>query len=198
MDEQQTNSKKNIFVIAAIIIVIIGAGIYWQRREAGGPKNIGEEEKLNEINIAELENLSLLVGQETMLLAVYFGNSKFSGATGAVADCKNVLVAERMVPKTTTVARSALTELFKGPTEAEKGEGYFTAIAQGVEIKGLFIENGIAKADFNEALEIGADSACKSLTVREQITRTLKQFPTVKDVVISVNGKPEGILQPAN
>lgn len=192
MNEQQADNKKNIFIVAVIIFIIIGAIVYWQKRGVGEPKNIGGEEKFNEVKIAGLENFSSPTGQETMLLAVYFSSSKFS------ADCKNVLVAERKIPKTTAVARAALTELFKGPTEAEKGEGYFTAIAPGVEIKGLVIENGIAKADFNEVLESGADNACKFLTVREQITRTLKQFSSVKDVVISINGKTEGILQPKN
>jgi spore germination protein GerM len=32
--------------------------------------------------------------------------------------------------------------------------------------------------------------------IREQITRTLKQFPTVDEVRIAVAGETEGVLQP--
>lgn len=199
MNEQQANNKKNIFIIAIIIFVILGASIYWQRR---GANKAEISEELDEAVLTQTSDASpgnLLPAEEgMMLLAVYFGSSKFSGVARAVDDCKNVLVAERKVPKTTMIARAALTELLKGPREEEKEEGYFTAIAPGVEIKGLVIENGIAKADFNEALGAGVDSACESLTIREQIARTLKQFPTVKEVIISINGKTESILQPAN
>lgn len=199
MNEQQGNNKKNIFIIAIIVFVILGASIYWQRRGANKAEISEELEEadLTQTGGASPENL-LPAGEGMMLLAVYFGSSKFSGAARAVDDCKKVFVTERKITKTTAVARAALLELFKGPTEEEKEEGYFTAIAPGVEIKGLVIENGIARADFNEALEAGADSACEYLTVREQIVRTLKQFPTIKDVVISINGKTEGILEPAN
>lgn len=201
MNEQQVSNinsnKKNIIIIAVIVFVILGASIYWQRREANKAE-VGKE--TGEANFVETKGILsgnlLPTGEGTMLLAVYFGNEKFS--IGAPDDCKKVFVTERKIPKTTAVARTALLELFKGPTEEEKKEGYFTAIASGVEIKGLVIENGIAKADFNEALEAGADSVCRSLTIREQIVRTLKQFPTVKGVVISINGKTEGILQPLN
>ena len=190
--QQQTSNKKNIFIIAIIVLVIFGISVYWQRRGANKAEVTKEpaEANLTETK-ASLGNL-----EEMMLLGVFFGNEKLSGTSAA--DCKKVFVAERKIPKTTSVAKAALTELFKGPTEEEKKEGYFTAIASGVEIKGLVIENGIAKADFNEALGAGVDSACESSTIREQIIRTLKQFPTVKDVVISINGKTEGVLQPAN
>jgi len=32
--------------------------------------------------------------------------------------------------------------------------------------------------------------------IRAQITETLKQFPTVENVVISIDGRTEDILQP--
>lgn len=185
MAEEQIKNKKNIFIIAIIILIVFGISIYWQKRgtnKAEVSKEPGEE------NLTFPE--SLLPGAENMMtLGVYFGNEKFS--VGTTTDCKKVFVLERKVPKTTSVARAALLELFKGLTEAEKNDGYFTAIGSGVEIKSLAIENGIAKADFNEVLKAGADNACKSSTIREQVVRTLKQFPTVKDAVISINGKEE-------
>lgn len=197
MAEEQIKSKKNIFIIAIIVLVVFGVSVYWQRRGANKSEVSKELDEANliETNGAPLGNL-LPAGEGTMLLGVYFGNEKFSG--GMAIDCGKVFVAERKIPKTTSVARAALMELFKGPTEAEKGEGYFTAIAPGVEIKSLVIENGIAKADFSEALGAGVDSVCEPPIIREQIAKTLKQFPTIKDVLISINGKTEGILQPAN
>lgn len=110
--------------------------------------------------------------------------------------CDEVFPLEREIPKTQAVARIALEELLKGPTDSEILAGFATVINNGVKIQSLSIVNGVAKVDFNEALQQGVAGSCKVLAIRAQITETLKQFPTVKDVVISINGKTEGILQP--
>jgi spore germination protein GerM len=102
----------------------------------------------------------------------------------------------RIVPKTEAVARAALEELLKGPTDREKADKYFTAINPGVEIQKLVVENGIAKVDFNETLDNPGGGSCRVSAIRTQITQTLKQFPTVKDVIISIDGRIEDILQP--
>ena len=49
---------------------------------------------------------------------------------------------------------------------------------------------------FNAKIEEGVGGACKVTAIRSQITETLKQFFAVTQVIISVNGKTEGILQP--
>ncbi|MBU3925210.1 GerMN domain-containing protein, partial [Patescibacteria group bacterium] len=56
--------------------------------------------------------------------------------------------------------------------------------------------NGIAKVDFDERLEFQAGGSCRVAAIRAEITETLKQFPTVNNVVISINGRTEDILQP--
>ncbi|MFH1582463.1 MAG: GerMN domain-containing protein, partial [bacterium] len=66
----------------------------------------------------------------------------------------------------------------------------------GVEINSLSIINGVARADFNEQLEYQAGGSCRVGAIRAQITETLKQFPTVNEVIISINGRIEDILQP--
>ena len=100
------------------------------------------------------------------------------------------------MPKTTLVARAALTQLLVGPTNMEKNAGLFTNINSGVTIQSLTIENGVAKVDFNQQLQERVAGSCKVIAIRAQITETLKQFPSVKSVVISIDGKTEDILQP--
>ncbi|PIP22172.1 MAG: hypothetical protein COX38_02115, partial [Candidatus Nealsonbacteria bacterium CG23_combo_of_CG06-09_8_20_14_all_39_25] len=48
----------------------------------------------------------------------------------------------------------------------------------------------------DEQLEFQVGGSCKVSAIRAQITQTLKQFPTVDEVVISINGRTEDILQP--
>lgn len=110
--------------------------------------------------------------------------------------CGAVYPLEREVKKTETPARAALEELLKGPTAKEKNASWSTAINEGVKIQSLTIENGVAKVDFNDQFQAGVAGSCRVTAIRAQLEQTFLQFPTVKSVVISVNGNTGGILQP--
>lgn len=110
--------------------------------------------------------------------------------------CDKAYPVTRRVAKTPAVARAALVELLKGLTSADATLNYMTAINPGVMINSLMIENGVAKVDFNIKLNEGVAGSCRVEAIRAQIESTLKQFPTVKSVRLSVNGQTEGILQP--
>jgi spore germination protein GerM len=71
-----------------------------------------------------------------------------------------------------------------------------TIIPSGTKLNSLIIKNGVATVDFNTKLTDGVAGSCKVGAIRAQIEETLKQFPTITDVTISVNGVSEGILQP--
>lgn len=86
--------------------------------------------------------------------------------------------------------------MLKGPTEKEKRNGFSTSINFGVIIQKITIENGIARVDFNEQLEYQVGGSCRVIAITAQIEETLKQFPTVNKVIISINGRTEYILQP--
>lgn len=132
---------------------------------------------------------------QTMSVQVFFNNTKFDPN---LIDCSKVYPASRTIPKTPAVARAALEELLKGPTEQEKADGYLSNIINsGVKIQSLTIDQqGTAKVDFDETLERGVGGSCRVAAIRSQITNTLKQFPTVKNVIISIDGRTEDILQP--
>ncbi|MBU3896000.1 GerMN domain-containing protein [Patescibacteria group bacterium] len=124
---------------------------------------------------------------ETSVVSVYFLNEQ--------DDCQPSSFVSRIIPKTQAVARSALEELLKGPTLSEKRMGFSTSINELVEIQDLTIENGTAKVDFSDELEV-AGGSCRVSAVRGQIVKTLEQFPSVSQVIISINGETETILQP--
>ena len=101
-----------------------------------------------------------------------------------------------MVAKTPAIARTAIEELLKGPVENEIDSGFFTSINSGVQIQRLTIEDGTAEIDFDEQIEFQVGGSCRVSAIRSQVTETLKQFPSVEEVIISVNGRTEDILQP--
>ncbi|OGM89424.1 hypothetical protein A3J77_01950 [Candidatus Wolfebacteria bacterium RBG_13_41_7] len=129
---------------------------------------------------------------KSIVVKAYFNNSKMDPE----ASCNKVFPVDRVIFKTSAVARAALEELLKGPTKQEKTKGFFTSINPDVKIEKLTIENGVAKVEFDEQLESQVGGSCRVAAIRWQIIETLKQFPTVKDVIISINGRTEDILQP--
>ena len=134
-----------------------------------------------------------LKGVETMVVKVYFGNEKKNPGAG---DCNLVFPVERRIKKTTATAKAALEELLKGPNEYEQNAGYATSINSGVNLQKISIKDGIAYADFDEQLEFQVGGSCRVAAISAQIRETLKQFSSIKNVVISINGRTEDILQP--
>lgn len=128
--------------------------------------------------------------QETMKVKAFFGNA----ALDPENTCTKVFPVEREVVKTKEVAYLALTELLKGVGAGEKG--YFTSIPKGVRLNSLVIRGSTAYADFDGTLDYQVGGSCRVSAIRAQLTQTLKQFPSVKDVVISIYGRTEDILQP--
>jgi len=123
----------------------------------------------------------------------FFSNNKMDPEIS----CNKAFPAEREIPKIEAIGSAAIQELLKGPTEAERAEGFYTSINQGVKMQSLEIkEDGTAIVDFDEQLEKGIGGSCKVSAIRAQITETLKQFNTIKNVVISINDRTEDILQP--
>jgi len=113
-----------------------------------------------------------------------------------VSDCGSVYPVESMVTKTPSSARIALTELLLGPSWDEANRGFYTEINSGVPINSLTIVNGAARVDLGKRIEEGLGGSCRVAAIRSQITSTLKQFPTVTSVVISVDGRTDDALQP--
>ncbi len=124
----------------------------------------------------------------TLDLKVYFSKSTAN-------DIQFVSVT-RTIPHTYQMGRAALAELLKGPTEAEKRSGLETSIPAGVKINSLRIENGTAYADFDQRLQEQVGGSVRTMAIRRQITLTLQQFSTVQNVIISIDGRTEDILQP--
>jgi len=147
----------------------------------------GLSENDNQIRIPVIIQTS-----ETMEVKVYFNNSDLDPEFS----CNKVFPVLRIIPKTRAIARAALEELLKGATAEEQRQGFLTSLNPNVKIQKLTIEKGIAEVDFDDQLEFQVGGSCRVSAIRAQIAETLKQFPTVQEVVISINGRTEDILQP--
>lgn len=111
-------------------------------------------------------------------------------------DCGRTKQVVRQVPKSVAIGKSAIKALLRGATQQEISQGYVSSINPGVTLKSLVIEQGIAKVDFDEMLEYNVGGSCLTASIQAEIRDTLKQFSTVDDVIISINGRVGDVLQP--
>lgn len=130
---------------------------------------------------------------QTISVNVYFYNSSHDPN---VSDCSRVFPVKRVIPFTVTVGKASIDELLKGPSAQETKLGYGTNIPENVKLNSISIENKIAYVDFDNTLQYQVGGSCRVEAIRSQITETLKQFRSVEDVVISIQGEHENILQP--
>lgn len=117
------------------------------------------------------------------------------------------------IVRTAAVGSAALEELLWGPPPKVKAFPNFgTALPTPQEVlayagrgpdwgprvtlRKLTIENGVATADFSKELKAYGGGSARTTLIREQITRTLKQFSTVKEVRIAIEGQTQGVLEP--
>jgi spore germination protein GerM len=127
----------------------------------------------------------------TTALRVYFNHAQQAGTD---ADCAIVFALPRQVPRTEAVATAALNQLFAGPSDAERAQGYrspFSAHTAGL-LKRVRIEQGTAYVDLHDlrARLGGVTSSCGAAEFQAQVERTLRQFPTVRRVILAIDGDP--------
>ena len=127
-------------------------------------------------------------------ISVYFNNSQNDPD---MLDCSNVYPVKRTVTTMSSDVGVAVHMLLNGPTDTEKDNGYFSNLPQNVQDPKVTIENDKVILDFNDDLEQGTGGSCRVTAIRSQIQETAKNAdPYRRDVVISINGRTEDILQP--
>lgn len=132
-------------------------------------------------------------GQKSDMMAVnlYFLNEKFDPN---LEDCRKVHPVTRTIPKTKTVAKAALEELFKGVTPGEAAKGFvsFSAAETGGILKSIKVKNKAAYVNFNKVVyeQMGSATTSCGGGFFSSIEKTLQQFPTIKKVFYAIEGSP--------
>lgn len=108
--------------------------------------------------------------------------------------CTSTVRLVRGVAKTPKIGTVALLELFEGPTEEERKQGFFTMLPDDLWLNTLTIKDGIATVDISKQIET-ITNACYMEGAVAQIEQTLMQFPGVKQVGIMIDGKNTVVLE---
>ncbi|HQB18652.1 MAG: Sporulation and spore germination [Parcubacteria group bacterium ADurb.Bin247] len=106
---------------------------------------------------------------------------------------ENLVEIQRIIESEPTPS-IAILELIKGLTEEEIDLGLFSSINPETKLNNIDILDGTAFVDFDENLDVSGSAMV--LAVRNQIEQTLLNFPNINNVIISINGETEEILQP--
>ena len=129
---------------------------------------------------------------ETMIVRAYYVLAGESGVEGLVPTL-------RVVPKSTGVARAAMNALLDPEAVLARYDQLSSAIPSGTTVLGLAVKNGVATIDLSSEFESGGGTASARYRLG-QVVYTLTQFPTVRSVLLQVEGRtvttfgPEGIV----
>lgn len=181
---------------ALIVAVVVGIVVYFAQKTPPAsisPTPITSSETTTPVpsdsTLSPLEP-SLPPGQagQTLDLQVYFHNRQ----QDPDFDCTQVFPVTRTVPVTTLVGSAALNQLFSGPTENEKAQGYTSLFSQATKnsLKILRVQNDVAYVDLHDIREslANATSSCGAAQFLAAISQTMMQFPTVKKIRYAING----------
>lgn len=124
---------------------------------------------------------------------------------------EQTIPAQIRIPRTPQIGAAALNELLWGPAPGNPA-GFSTALPTPAQVlsypgrgadwgfrvtlRKLTITSGVATADFSRELRAYGGGSLRVRLIRAQITQTLKQFSTVRDVRIAIEGQTEGVLEP--
>lgn len=169
--------------------------IYLKDAEEGSGVSVVVSGMNAEGEVTETVERDLIVMTEDMIsVDVYFPNSDLDPWADP---CLAVYPLERRVSSNTAIYRSVIEELIAGPTDDEEKDGYGTSLPPYAVLKDIAADaDGVVTANFSRSLERGVAGSCRVGSIRIQITETLKQFPEVREVIVSIDGRTEDVLQP--
>lgn len=170
--------KNSILVLIAL--VFIGGGLYF----ASVDRSINKVVKKDDLSAVEPTD-----NTPTKETTIYLGNTALNPNS---IDCSKVFPVKRRIKDEPNVATLTIEKLLAGPNELEKLHGYYSSLSE-AEFNSINILGDVATIDFEK---LPSGGSCLVTQARAQIETTLKQFETIKEVIITVKGKSEDVLQP--
>ena len=140
---------------------------------------------------SETENrvirISDMPDEESIALPVFFGR---------IGEGEELFPVSRRISRDEDVAIALFESLIAGPTEEEIQMGFYSMVNPETEIRSVRSQGGTLYVDFSGELQEGIAGSASVLFVRSQIERTGMRVPRITNVVISIEGETEDILQP--
>jgi spore germination protein GerM len=132
----------------------------------------------------------------TITLTLYFGNTEMNPG---LLDCSQVYSVERVIPAVSDTAEAALLQLFAGPTEKERTEGYvstFSAATRSI-LKSVRIQEDTAYVNLVDIRPLlsSVSSSCGSSAFFAEVENTLREVAPVTRVIYAIDGEPSAFYE---
>lgn len=154
--------------------------------------------------------------QTETTIKIYFGNK---GLSQNPVDCAAVFPIERVVPNDLIIRRRAVEEFLKGPAPGEAAAGYFSSLptkeeiiafrdkvkaetgqapyeGEEIKIKSVKILAGTAYIVFSKEFKAYGGDLCRLDMIRAALRESLKQFPRIGGIMISLEGEEGNNINP--
>jgi spore germination protein GerM len=131
-------------------------------------------------------------GLQEQVVQLYYYNPEYDQTQGC--DTNAVLPVSRKITYTDKLIDASIGQLLKGELrDSERAVGFTTEFPKpGFELKSSSLNNGLLSLEFTEVPGFTSGGSCRIRILTDQITKTAKQFPEVKEVKFL----PEEIFQP--
>ncbi|MDR3269916.1 MAG: GerMN domain-containing protein [Peptococcaceae bacterium] len=159
-------------ILAAAMLWLTGCGVL-QTLMPG-------EEKLA-AQFGELKQSTVLSGGGSTSIGALTIALYFADQTG-----RYLVIEERAIPKTVSVARETVKQWLQGPASSDGSLKALTTPS--ATLLDIGIKEGIATVDLSEGFTEQAGNIPQELTVYG-LVNTLTQFPTVNEVRVRINGR---------
>ncbi len=182
-DQKGTPLKKTDAIWALVLVaLLLGAGIgFWRFRSSPVSK---KPEALNPVTPSPVAS----VGVE-YTLKLHFQNNRLDPD---MKDCRKTFEALRKTTEPPSL-QMALAALLAGPNGFERQKGFDSVVPSDAVVKSAQVKGTTAYVDFSR-LESGG--SCQVAAIRAQIENTVRANTGVSEVVLSLNGDKEELLQP--
>lgn len=125
---------------------------------------------------------------------IYFSNIN---KDPELLNCDVVYPVTRKIPFSDNILGRVLGVLFDGLTEAEVEQGFVNNLPEeGVQLISMSLATTTLTLDFNKGLGERVSGTCRTTAIRAQLTQTMSQFEIIDEIIISIEGETEDILQP--
>jgi hypothetical protein len=151
-------------------------GTIWVTRDPGASITVEAlEYSARDGSEQSLVSVTRPFGVELVEAALYLPN----------ADCTGVVAQKRRIPKSISRARLLVEALMAEPAPFPKES----------RVESINLRDGTLTVDFNGRLQ-NVGGSCAAQMIRQSVTRTLMELPSVKKVVITAGGSEALALQP--
>jgi Sporulation and spore germination len=121
---------------------------------------------------------------------IYLIAMEDNGVSGPLIGCGDSAVPVQVeIPHTQGTLRAALESLLSIKAQYYGGSGLYNALYQSdLQVESVKIENGKATVNLTGTMMMGGE--CDIPRVQAQLELTVRQFPTVSEMDIFINGRP--------